>query len=194
MKIAILVFPGVEELDFVGFLEALAVSNRVMECEYFEKKLVGTEKGPVLCSGGMKVIPDQTLSELGAHDLLFVPGGGASRRTGVDLLMKDRQVLDRLKESFREGKRVWSVCTGALVLGKAGLLRGRRATTHHASMNQMKSAGATVISERVVTDGRVTTGGGISSSIDVGLALVEQELGKRIRKKVEERMEYPPPR
>jgi len=194
MKIAILVFPGVEELDFVGFLEALAVSNRVMECEYFEKKLVGTEKGPVLCSGGMKVIPDQTLSELGAHDLLFVPGGGASRRTGVDLLMKDRQVLDRLKESFREGKRVWSVCTGALVLGKAGLLRGRRATTHHASMDQMKSAGATVISERVVTDGRVTTGGGISSSIDVGLALVEQELGKRIRKKVEERMEYPPPR
>ena len=181
-------------MDFVGFLEALAVSNRVMECEYFEKKLVGTEKGPVLCSGGMKVIPDQTLSELGAHDLLFVPGGGASRRTGVDLLMKDRQVLDRLKESFREGKRVWSVCTGALVLGKAGLLRGRRATTHHASMDQMKSAGATVISERVVTDGRVTTGGGISSSIDVGLALVEQELGKRIRKKVEERMEYPPPR
>ena len=194
MKIAILVFPGAEELDFVGFLEVLAVSNRVKGGEYFEKKLVGTEGGPILCSGGMKVMPDQTLSELGAHDLLFVPGGGATRGTGVDLLMKDRQVLDRLKASFQEGKRVWSVCTGALVLGQAGLLRGRRATTHHASMNRLKAAGATPVPERVVTDGRITTGGGISSSIDVGLALVEEELGKRFRRKVETRMEYPPPR
>ena len=194
MKIAILVFPGVEELDFVGFLEVLAVSNKVKGSEYFETELVGTERGPILCSGGMRVMPDQTLFELGAHDLLFIPGGGASRGTGVDLLMKDQQVLDRLKESFQEGKRVWSVCTGALVLGKAGLLRGRRATTHHALMDEMKSAGATPIPERVVTDGRITTGGGISSSIDVGLALVEEELGKRIRRKVEMRMEYPPPR
>jgi cyclohexyl-isocyanide hydratase len=193
MKIVILVFPGAEELDFVGFLEVLAVTNRAVGIESFETKLIGTESGPIVCSGGMMVIPHQTLSELGAHDLLFIPGGGASRGTGVDLLMKNRYVLDKLRESFQEGKMVWSVCTGALVLGEAGLLRGRRATTHHGSMDQIKRVGATAITERVVTDGRITTGGGISSSIDVGLTLVERVLGKEVRKEVEMRMEYTPP-
>jgi len=191
-KVAILVFPGVEELDFVGFLEVLAVANRVKGKQHFETKLVGTEDGPIACSGGMRVIPDLDLSELGQHDLLFVPGGGASRRTGVDMLMKNRRVLARLKKSYGEGKRIWAVCTGALVLGKAGLLRGRRAATHHAYFDQLKLAGAIVTPERTVTDGRVTTGGGISSSIDVGLALVESELGKGIKRKVQARMEYSP--
>jgi cyclohexyl-isocyanide hydratase len=194
MKVAILVFPGVEELDFVGFLETLAVANRVSGNRHFETKLVGTERGPLVCSGGMKIVPDQTLPELKEYDLLFVPGGGASRGTGVDLLMKNRRVLDKLNEAHRRDKRVWSVCTGALVLGEAGLLKGARATTHHASLDQLRSAGATAVSERVVTDGRLTTGGGISSSIDVGLALVEEELGIDARRKVEARMEYPPPK
>ena len=194
MKVVILVFPGAEELDFVGFLEVLAVSNRVKGTEYFETKLLGTGKGPIVCAGGLKVVPDQDMSELGEHDLLFVPGGGASSRTGVDLLMKNRPVLDRLKRSYREGKRVWSVCTGALLLGEAGLLKGRRATTHHSSLDRLGAAGAMVSPGRVITDGRVTTGGGISSSIDVGLALVEEELGRGVRRKVELRMEYLPPR
>jgi cyclohexyl-isocyanide hydratase len=194
VKVEILVFPGVEELDFVGFLEALAVANRVKGGKHFETELVGTEKGPITCSGGMRVMPDLTLAELGEHDLLFVPGGGASRGTGVDLLMKNRQVLASLKKFYGGGKRVWSVCTGALVLGKAGLLKGRRATTHHAYLNQIKLLGARASPGRIVTDGRVTTGGGISSSIDVGLALVEKELGKDLRREVQMRMEYPPPR
>ena len=194
MKVAILVFPGVEELDFVGFLETLAVANRVSERRHFETKLVGTERGPVICSGGVKIAPDQTLPELGEYDLLFVPGGGASRGTGVDLLMKNEQVLDKLSESYRSGRRVWSVCTGALVLGEAGLLKGLRATTHHAFLDKLKSTGATVVSDRVVADGLITTGGGISSSIDVGLALVEEELGEDAREAVEASLEYPPPK
>jgi len=194
MKVAILVFPGAEELDFVGFLETLAVANRVNGRKHFETKLVGTEGGPIVCSGGMKVVPDQVLPKLREYDLLFVPGGGASRDTGIDLLMKNRQVLDKLNEGYRKGKRVWSVCTGALLLGKAGLLKGRRATTHHTYFDEIKSAGAIATLERVVSDGGVTTGGGISSSIDVGLALVEAELGKETRKEVETRMEYSPPR
>jgi len=194
MKVAILIFPGVEELDFVGFLEVLAVSNRVRGGGYFETALVGTEEGPIVCAGGLKVVPDRDMSEIGEHDLLFVPGGGASRHTGVELLMKSGPVLDRLRQSYREGKRVWSVCTGALLLGEAGLLKGKRATTHHSSLEQLGSTGAMVSSGRVVTDGRVTTGGGISSSIDVGLALVEEELGKDIRTRVELRMEYTPPK
>jgi len=193
LKVAILVFPGVEELDFVGFLETLAVANRVRGRRHFETMLVGTERGPIACSGGMRVMPDLTLSELGDHDLLFVPGGGASRATGVDLVMNDKKVLDMVRRSYEGDSRVWSVCTGALVLGKAGLLKGRRATTHHMHFDEIRSAGARVIKQRTVVDGRVTTGGGISSSIDVGLALVEEELGQDVRGRVEAGIEYPPP-
>jgi transcriptional regulator GlxA family with amidase domain len=192
MKIAILIFPGVEELDFVGFLETLAVANRIKRKKCFEIKVVGTEDGPIVCGGGMKVIPDLTLSSLGEHDLLFVPGGGASRDTGVDLLMKNGEVLARLAKSYEEGKKVWSVCTGGLVLAKAGLLKGRKAVTHHAYLDELESSGAKVVQGRTVTDGRVTTGGGISSSIDVGLLLVEMELGEEFKREVQTRMEYPP--
>ena len=192
VKVAILIFPGVEELDFIGFLEALAVANREKGERYFETQLVGTESGPITCSGGMKVMPDLSLANLGDHDLLFVPGGGASRATGVDRLMEDTALLDRLKKSYRDGKQIWSVCTGALLLGKAGLLKGKRASTHHDYFEQIKSAGAKVTRKRIVTDGRVTTGGGISSSIDVGLALVAEELGKKAARGVQLRMEYPP--
>lgn len=193
MKVAILVFPGVEEFDFVGFLETLVVANRVKGRRYFETELVGTDDGPIVCSGGVKVVPDRTLSQLKEHDLLFVPGGGASSSTGVDLLMKNRQILGRLEESYREGKKVWSVCTGALVLAKAGLLKGKRAVTHHAHLNKLRSFGVTVVQNRTVTDGRVTSGAGISSSIDIGLLLVEQELGEGFKRRVQMRMEYPPP-
>jgi transcriptional regulator GlxA family with amidase domain len=192
MKVVILVFPGVEELDFVGFLEALAVANRVKGRRYFDTELVGTEEGPIVCSGGTKVMPDRVLSGLVDCDLLFVPGGGASQATGVDLVAKNERVLDAVEGAYREGKRVWSVCTGALVLARAGLLKGRRAVTHHAYLAEIEAAGAKVVRRRVVSDGRVTTGGGISSSIDVGLALVREELGDGVRRRVRLRMEYPP--
>ena len=193
MKVEIVVFPGVEELDFVGFLETLAVANRVTGGHHFEFELVGVQKGPVTCSGGMKVVPDRMLSEVTDFDLLFIPGGGASGGSGIETLLKNNDVLQMVAKSYDEGKRIWSVCTGALVLGKAGLLKGRRATTHHAYVDRIRASGANVSWLRTVTDGRITTGGGISSSIDVGLVLVEDELGVVTRREVESRMEYPPP-
>lgn len=87
---------------------------------------------------------------------------------------------------------VWSVCTGALLLARAGLLDGRTATTHHEFFDDLKSSGAKVQRARVVVDGRITTGGGISSSIDVGFELVKKTLGHDAAKEVGERMEYPP--
>ncbi|MGP8057652.1 MAG: DJ-1/PfpI family protein [Nitrososphaerales archaeon] len=192
MKVAVLVFPGVEELDFVGFLEVLAVANRLRGERYFETELVGTEVGPIECSGGLKVVPDSNLRDLRGQDLLFVPGGGARRGTGVDALLGNRLVLDTLKKTHEEGKMVWSVCTGALLLARAGLLDGRTATTHHEFFDDLKSSGAKVQRARVVVDGRITTGGGISSSIDVGFELVKKTLGHDAAKEVGERMEYPP--
>lgn len=190
MKVSILVFPGVEELDFVGFLEVLAVANRTKGRRWFETELVGTVRGPILCSGGMRVVPDKTVARVGGHDMLFVPGGGASGRTGVDLVSRDESVLALLRSAERRGKLVWSVCTGALVLGRAGLLKGRRATTHHDFLARLRDYGARVTKRRVVTDGRVTTGGGISSSIAVGLELVRLKMGEASATEVQRRMEY----
>ena len=194
MKVATLVFPGVEELDFVGFLEVLAVANRLRGERYFETELVGTEAGPIECSGGLRVVPDVDLRDIGEYDLLFVPGGGANRKTGVDALMDNRLVLGTLRRAYDGGKMVWSVCTGALLLARAGILEGRAATTHHAFHDDLKKSGAKVRKARVVTDGSITTGGGISSSIDVGLELVRKTLGREAAKKAGERIEYPPPR
>jgi transcriptional regulator GlxA family with amidase domain len=192
MKVAILLFRGVEELDFVGFLEVLAVANRLRGERYFETRLVGTESGPIECSGGLKVVADENLQNLKGQDLLFVPGGGAGQGTGVDALLRNRPVLDTLKKAYVEGKMVWSVCTGALLLAKAGLLDGRAATTHHEFLNDLKQSGAKVQKARVVVDGRIATGGGISASIDVGLELVTRTLGRETAKLVGERMEYQP--
>lgn len=195
MKVAILVFPGVEELDFVGFLEVLAVANRAKGEAWFETEIVGTSRGPIRCSGGMRVVPDRTIARAGDCDMIFVPGGGASRGGGVDLVSKDARVLDLLRSAERQGKMVWSVCTGALILGSAGLLRGKRAVTHRAHLDSLELYGAEVVRRRTVSDGKITTGGGISSSIDVGLELVRRTLGKRLAGNVQRRMEYhPPPR
>lgn len=193
MKVSILIFPGVEELDFVGFLEVLAVANRAVGKRYFDTDLVGTEKGPFKCSGGLKVVPDKTLTKARGHDLLFVPGGGASRGTGVDAVSKDERVLRLLRKTAKEGGMVWSVCTGALVLGSAGLLKGRRAVTHHNFLDQLESQGARVVRRRTVADGKITTGGGIASSIDVGLELVRRTLGRKVAIRVQKSMEYTPP-
>ena len=192
MKVSILVFPGVEELDFVGFLETLAVANRVEGRRWFETEIVGTVNGPITCSGGLKVVPDKKVTRVRDHDMIFVPGGGASRETGVDVVSRDERVLRLLRSSERRGKLVWSVCTGALVLGSAGLLKGRKATTHHLDLDALRGYGAKVTRRRVVTDGKITTGGGIASSIDVGLELVRQRLGESVARAVKRRMEYGP--
>ncbi len=193
MKVAILVFPGVEELDFVGFLEVLAVANRVVGRRYFQTRLVGINKGVVRCSGGLRVVPDGNLSSLGGTDLVFVPGGGASKRTGVESLRRNRRVLAAIRKAHEDGKKVWSVCTGALVLSKAGILKGRRAVTHHEYLEVLEKEGVEVVRDRVVSDGNIVTGGGISSSIDVGLHLVNVALGARVEEEVRERMEYRSP-
>ena len=191
MKVSVLVFPGVEELDFVGFLEVLAVANRVEKSKRFEVKLVGVQPGPVKCSGGLTVIPDSSLRGLKSADVVFVPGGGAGRGTGVDLLLQNKIILELLRDAYSDGRMVWSVCTGALVLGEAGLLKGRMATTHHSYFGRLRKYGAKVQRRRVVADGRITTGGGISSSLDVGLELVRRTLGQEVASDVGNRIEYP---
>jgi cyclohexyl-isocyanide hydratase len=193
MKVSILVFPGVEELDFAGFFEVLAVANRVVEKRWFETEFLGTSKGKIVCGGGLKIVPDKVLGPRWDGDLIFVPGGGYSRGDGVDLLLNDQKVLTLLRTAEREGKMVWSVCTGALVLGRAGLLKGRWAVTHHSFLDRLEGFGAKVATGRTVLDGKIMTAGGISSSIDVGLELVRQSLGDAVVAEVRTRMEYHSP-
>lgn len=194
MTVSILVFDGVEELDFVGFLEVLAVANRMVGRKWFRTELVGLTAGPITCSGGLKVLPERTIGRFGRSDMIFVPGGGASKGGGVDVASRDRRLLSLLRSASRGGKLVWSVCTGALILGSAGLLKGKKAVTHRSFLGSLPAYGAKVARARTVTDGNITTGGGISSSIDVGLELVRLSLGPTAARQVKRRMEYHPPR
>lgn len=193
MTVSILVFHGVEELDFVGFLEVLAVANRMVGRKWFRTDLVGVTAGPITCSGGLRVLPERTIGRLGRPDMIFVPGGGASRGGGVDVASKNPRLLNTLRSASRRGKLVWSVCTGALILGSAGLLKGKRAVTHRSFLRTLPAFGAKVVKARTVTDGNITTGGGISSSIDVGLELIRLSLGSSAARQVKRRMEYHPP-
>jgi len=112
----------------------------------------------------------------------------------VDALRKDTEVIGLVRAAHERGKKVWSVCTGGLVLAEAGLLRGRKAVTHHEHLDELQEMGAKVVRKRVVRDGNIVTAGGISSSIDLGLELVKDELGREVARLTGERMEYPPPK
>jgi len=180
-RIAILVFPGVEELDFVGVYEVLAKLEQMEECD-LEVELVGTE-GEITCALGMRVVPHKTYRGLADYDLLVVPGG-----RGVEALMGDEQLLREIKE-FSQEHIVCSVCTGAFVLGAAGVLEGRRATTHHRRKEELKEF-CEVVEDRVVRDENVITAAGVSAALDLGLKIVELACGREAAERVAERVEY----
>ena len=188
-SIAILVFPDVEELDFVGVHEVLGNCSRM--AEEGELKLdrpihvdiVATES-PILCRNGLKVVPSNVASDFSSYDMLVVPGG-----RGIRALMGNEQFLQILRE-YAQDHLVCSVCTGSLVLGAAGVLRGKSALTHNWYSNELAEY-ARVATGRVCVDGNIVTGAGISSSIDVGLKLLELLYDKSVARKVAERLELP---
>ena len=147
LEIGLLTFPDVQQLDltapyevFVGIPEA-----RV--------HLVAADRGPVTSSTGLVLAPTLAMADCPQLDVLCVPGG-----LGVNPLMRDAAVLAFLRDQAEGARYVTSVCTGALVLGAAGLLRGRRATTHWASLDLLAAFGAIPVAERVVRDGNLLTG------------------------------------
>lgn len=188
-RIAIFIFPDVEELDFVGVYEVLCNSKSMAEegTLRLDRLLhvdVLARESPVLCANGLKVVPHKVSSDFGSYDALILPGG-----RGIQPLMKNASLLQRLRQ-FAQDHLICSVCTGSLLLGEAGILKGKKALTHRRHITELEEY-AELAAGRVHVDNNVITGAGVSSSIDLGLKLLEMLYDKTTARKVAERLELP---
>lgn len=181
MRIGLLLFPGLTQLDLTGPYEVFA------RLPGAEVHLLWKNAEPVRTEHGLALIPTTILEASPPLDLICVPGG-----PGVNELLTDTEVLAFLRRAAAGARWVTSVCTGALVLGAAGLLQGRRATTHWMSRHFLADFGATPVEERVVVDGNVITGGGVTAGIDFALHVVGEVAGRAAAETIQLAIEYDP--
>ena len=182
MQIAILIFDKLTVLDAIGPYEVLR------SVPGWEVRFVAPEAGQVRAdSGALGLIADHSIDEVTEADMVLVPGGEGNRP-----LLGDDRVLGWLREIDRTTRWTTSVCTGSLVLGAAGLLEGKRATSHWLFTEQLREYGAEPSPERVVEDGKVITAAGVSSGIDMALHLVNREMGPEAAQAIQLAIEYDP--
>jgi cyclohexyl-isocyanide hydratase len=170
LRSGLLVFPNLTQLDLIGPYEVLA------RLPGAETLLLWKNLDPVRSEHGLTILPMATLASCGPLDLILVPGGA-----GINPLLEDAEILAFLPRAAAEARFVVGVCTGSLVLGAAGLLRGRRATTHWISRDLLRSFGAEPVAQRVVVDGKFFTGGGVTAGIDVALAVAAEIAAEAIQ-------------
>ncbi|MFI4947420.1 MAG: DJ-1/PfpI family protein [Alphaproteobacteria bacterium] len=180
-RCGMLVFPNLTQLDMTGPYEILA------RMPGSEVSLIWKSLDPVRTEHGLTILPTATFATALPLDLVLVPGGG-----GINPLLEDTETLAFLRRAAASARYVVSVCTGALVLGAAGLLRGRRATTHWMSRDLLPAFGALPVNERVVVDGNLVTGGGVTAGIDVALAVVAEIAGRAAAEAIQLAVEYDP--
>jgi transcriptional regulator GlxA family with amidase domain len=192
-RVGILIFPDVEVLDFCGPYEVFSVTRldetrRREEPSPFEVSLIAEGVDPVVATGGLRVIPDCTIDDCPPLDILVVPGGWGTRKE-----IRNARILGWIAERGGQVETLTSVCTGSMLLGQAGLLEGRRATTHWAALDWMRqSFPAVTVSDdmHVVEDGHIFTSAGISAGIDMALRVVARHYGEAIARETARRMEY----
>jgi len=183
-RIAFLVFPRLTLLDFVGAYDALRRIASMSIDPTVTHRIIGTD-ADIVDESGLSIKPDSVYEDLKAFDLLYVAGG-----LGTVALMDNRRAVDYLMSSGDERPPA-SVCSGALLLGRAGYLRDKRATTHLLAVELLRPLCREVVTDRrIVDEGRVVTAGGVSSSLDLGLYFVEKFWGVDARIKVAAQMEY----
>jgi cyclohexyl-isocyanide hydratase len=176
-----LLYPRLTQLDLTGPFELL---HRVPGAKVH---LVWKNTAPVRADSGLELVPTTAFAACPPLDLVFVPGG-----TGVDEVMADCEVIDFLRTKAEGARYVTSVCTGALVLGAAGLLGGYRAATHWAYMDLLPLVGAIPTDERVVVDRDRITAGGVTAGIDFGLRIIAELAGEQFAKSTQLAIEYDP--
>jgi transcriptional regulator GlxA family with amidase domain len=195
LHVGILIFDGVEVLDFAGPFEVFSrtrltpgvESRRSEESAPFRVFTVARTADPIVATGGLTVVPHHGFADAPRIDLLVVPGGFGTRP-----LLHDEEVLDWIRRTAAAARQVASVCTGALLLAKAGLLEGRRATTHWASLDLLDSLATGVEVDgrsRVVDDG-VITSAGVASGMDMSFYLVETLFGREVADETAHYIEY----
>jgi transcriptional regulator GlxA family with amidase domain len=182
LNVAILLYDRLTALDAIGPYEVLSRLPGV------DLAFVAVEPGPVRTDNGMlSLVAERSLAEAERPDIVLVPGGPgevAARAGG--------EVLAWIREVHQTSDWTTSVCTGSLLLGAAGLLEGKRATTHWLAMDQLRGLGAEPVAERVVRDGKIVTAAGVSAGIDMALELAEHLAGREIAEAIQLGIEYDP--
>jgi cyclohexyl-isocyanide hydratase len=181
LYIGSLLFEGIDQIDLTGPFEVL---SRIPNSTY---RIYGKTAEPVRDLKGLRLTPDAALADAPRLDVLHVPGG-----FGQEALMEDEQVLTWLERQASGARSVFSVCTGALLCGAAGLLRGRRATTHWASFHLLPLFGAIPVNERVVVDGSWVFAAGVTAGIDGALRLAAELRGDDAARAIQLHMVYAP--
>jgi cyclohexyl-isocyanide hydratase len=179
--IGLLLFPDITQLDMTGPYEVFIKFPDV------KVHLIWKTREAVTAGGGMQIMPTMTFAECPQLDLICVPGGA-----GMNALLNDAETLDFIRAQAKGARYVTSVCTGALVLGAAGLLKGKRAATHWMSREMLGAFGAIPVAERVVVDGNVITGGGVTAGIDFALRVAAEAFGPELAKAIQLGIEYDP--
>jgi transcriptional regulator GlxA family with amidase domain len=195
-QVGILLFEAVEVLDFCGPFEVFSVTRlnedtRRQSSSPFNVFLIAETPGPIVASGGMRVLADHTLETCPLVDVLVIPGGWGTRAQ-----MSNERLLRWLRSRATNLETLTSVCTGALLLGQAGLLKGRRATSHWQTLDWMQQLFPDTIVEtqlHVVEDGNLVTSAGIAAGIDMALKVVGRYFGEAVAHATARHMEYPFP-
>ncbi|MBL8199456.1 MAG: DJ-1/PfpI family protein [Chromatiales bacterium] len=187
--VAILLFDDVEVLDFAGPFEVFAVTDELSDYRLFQVQTVAPAPGTVRARNGLRIVPDHSLATAPAPDILIVPGGSGSRA-----LLDRSDVLDWIRSRAPRAEVVASVCTGARLLARTGLLDGLGATTHHENIAELAAlapAARWMADRRFVDHGRIATSAGISAGIDLSLHLVARLCSPAIAERTARYMEYP---
>jgi cyclohexyl-isocyanide hydratase len=181
-NIGFVIFPDLTQLDFTGPLQVL---SRLPQSAVH---IIAKSEAPVPSDCGLGLVPTRTFANCPQLDLICVPGGSY----GVIKAIGDRETIDFVRRQADGAKYVTSVCTGAFILGVAGLLKGRRATTHWAFADLLPLVGAVHEKARVVKDGNVITAGGVTSGIDFGLSVIAELAGETTARTIQLGIEYDP--
>ena len=193
-RVGVLVFPDVDTLDFCGPYEVFSVARlhedrRRKEPSPFEVMTIAEQTEPVSAASGLVVIPHHTFADCPSLDILVVPGGWGVRKE-----IANERLIGWIRSQGSRAETITSVCTGAMLLGAAGLLDGRKATTHWQFLDRMRESFPSVdvqANVRVVQDGPVITSAGISAGIDMALTVVARYHGVAVAEATARHMEYP---
>ena len=187
-NIAIMLFDDVEVLDFAGPFEVFSITNELNNYMLLNVYTVAQSKNPIIAKNGLSVNPDYNFTEAPKPDLLIIPGGYGARK-----MLQQPNAINWIRENSFTAEKVMSVCTGAFLLAKAGLLEGLKATTHYQVLDTLAElAPNTEIlrNKRFVDNGKILTSAGVSAGIDMSLYVVELLYGKEEAKKTAEYIEY----
>jgi cyclohexyl-isocyanide hydratase len=182
LNIGFVIFPYLTQLDFTGPLQVLSRLPQSRTC------IIAKTAAAVQSDCGLGLLPTHTFANCPPLDLICIPGGSE----GVAGIINDRETIDFVRQQADVAKYVTSVCTGAFVLGVAGLLKGRRATTHWAYTDLLPLVGAIHEKARVVKDENVITGGGVTAGIDFALSVIAEIAGETTARRIQLGIEYDP--